>query len=407
MHFSRCLLFASSFVWAAAKPIYPTKTFIDNNKRSDNAATTGTITTTFRNGTFFAPVQLGSSIFAKQSIPLLFDTGSGIDWAVGPNPTPATATQGKTVYRPPVGAAPVGNFRIQYANNDRTSGPTYYDTVSVAGIAATNAIFGAANQLSGNVAGPIPFSGILGLAPDLIPASDITPSGPNWIRQVGPTLEAPLFCTFFEPEERGVSEGKGVFDFGFIDEDKYTGTIQTVTKPATIPGQRPAYGWSFTAHGVRIGETAHDTLASTETYIDSGATGVLLNTVSVDAYYQNVQGKMRTYIPAEDFYEYSYTCGAQLPDLEIYIGGEETLTIPAEYLQGEPDPTDPANPTRCVGPVQYKPGPLDPSAPQALGQPIYFAYFIIHDLKNPDALKIGFADKSDTYEIPPTFSNPF
>ena len=116
----------------------------------------------------------------------------------------------------------------------------------------------------------------------------------------------------------------GTYDFGFIDDSKYTGDI-TYTAIDSSQGF-----WSFTSSGYAVGNGSFKS-QSIEGIADTGTTLMLLDDALVEAYYNKVTG-------AENDAQqggYVFPCDATLPD---YIVGVEDakFTIPGKFINFAP-----------------------------------------------------------------------
>lgn len=116
----------------------------------------------------------------------------------------------------------------------------------------------------------------------------------------------------------------GSYDFGFIDEAKYTGNI-TYVPVNPYPGY-----WTFSASGYGIG-TDDFVDSPIEGIADTGTSLLYLPTAIVTAYYSQVQGATNSFI----YGGYVVPCSATLPSFTFGIG-EARLTIPPSYMSYGP-----------------------------------------------------------------------
>ena len=112
----------------------------------------------------------------------------------------------------------------------------------------------------------------------------------------------------------------GTYDFGYIDDSKYTGEI-TYTDVDSSQGF-----WEFTGTGYGVGK-GNFTEQSIDAIADTGTTLLLMDDDIVAAYYSQVKGAKLDSQQGG----YTFPCSAKLPD--FFFGfGAGTSTIPASLM---------------------------------------------------------------------------
>ena len=133
----------------------------------------------------------------------------------------------------------------------------------------------------------------------------------------------------------------GKYDFGFIDEKAYTGSI------AYTPVDNSDGFWMWTSPGYSVGS---DPLGTTKItgIADTGTTLALLPTSVVSAYYKKVSGARYD----SSVGGYIFSCSTTPPDFHFGVG-TATITIPGKFINFAP--VDRAE-TVCFGGIQSDTG---------------------------------------------------
>lgn len=118
----------------------------------------------------------------------------------------------------------------------------------------------------------------------------------------------------------------GSYDFGFADASAYTGSL------VYTPSDNSSGYWGFTASGYQIGSGAASSTPITG-IADTGTTLLYLPTAIVEAYYGEIDGADNSATDGG----WVFPCDATIPDFSFSIGGSLSLTIPASYLNYEPN----------------------------------------------------------------------
>lgn len=136
------------------------------------------------------------------------------------------------------------------------------------------------------------------------------------------TLSAPLFTADLK---KGVP---GSYDFGFIDDSKYTGNI------TYVPVDTSHGFWEFALKGYAIGADNFNSVAF-NVVADTGTTLLFLPEQIVDAYYADAPSA---------FYNstvggYVLPCSTTLPNITFDISNYKAL-VPGSYMNFRPLPDD-------------------------------------------------------------------
>jgi hypothetical protein len=155
----------------------------------------------------------------------------------------------------------------------------------------------------------------------------------------------------------------GTYEFGFIDNSKYTGDINYT------PIDNSQGFWEFTGTGYGVGDD-NFTEQSIDAIADTGTTLILIEDSIVDAYYGQVDGA--SYDNSQG--GYTFSCEADLPD--FYLGiGDYQAKVPGSFINlGAADSSG----STCFGGIQSS---------QGIGQSIYGdvflkAVFAVFDYEN-------------------------
>ncbi|OKL57616.1 Aspartic protease pep1 [Talaromyces atroroseus] len=267
---------------------------------------TGSVSaTSYEEVEYVIPVTVGES-----QLTLDLDTGSSDLWVYS-SKTPALERLGHAYYTPGSTATlMVGySFDIEYGTpGDETyaEGDVYQDIVTVGGISYTKQAVEAVTSLSESFTADLSNDGLIGLAFSSL--NTVSPVAQNtWFTNVQSSLALPLFAAYLR------DGAPGTYDFGYIDETKYTGAL-TYTSVDTDPGY-----WKFTADGYAIG--GQEVVGSVEGIADD---------LLVAAYYAQVPGATDD----EAAGGYIYSCDTILPDFAIIVNGY-AATVPGDIINFE------------------------------------------------------------------------
>lgn len=132
------------------------------------------------------------------------------------------------------------------------------------------------------------------------------------------TLSAPVFTADLK---KGVP---GSYDFGFIDDSKYTGDI------TYVPVNAHQGFWEFTLNGYAISTDSFN-FTSVNVIADTGTTGLFLPDHIVKAYYTVVPSAFYSSVKAG----YIFPCGTTFPSITFNIGNYNAV-VPGSYMSGSP-----------------------------------------------------------------------
>jgi len=116
----------------------------------------------------------------------------------------------------------------------------------------------------------------------------------------------------------------GSYDFGFIDDSKYTGDITYVP---VVPDQG---FWEFNVTGYTVG-SGTTTIADYDSIADTGSSLMYMPTDVVGAYYGQIQGAMIDNAAGG----WVLPCDITPPDLTLAIAGYNAF-IPGSYMMYAP-----------------------------------------------------------------------
>ncbi|MCJ1471876.1 Type I transmembrane sorting receptor [Lambiella insularis] len=325
---------------------------------------------------YISPVSVGG-----QTVNLQFDTGSSDLWVFSSELD--TADIGNhSVYDPSKSSTSKqlkdASWSITYGDGSSAGGDVYTDTVNVGGAIATGQAVETASNISAQFVGDYSSDGLLGLAFDSINTVSPTPQK-TFFTNVKKSLASPLFTADL------YHDGPGTYDFGKIDDTKYTGTI------SYVPVDSKQGFWGITSKSYGIGSSANMVQKDIKAIVDTGTTLLLVPKDVMTAYYKDVKGAKNS----DSDGGYIFPCDATLPD--FYIGiGDYTAMVPASAIN-----TGPASGGDCYGGIQYSdPGNDGPAA--IYGDVFLKSSFVVFQYPDGGQPTIGFAAKSSTTTATPT-----
>ncbi|KAJ9292730.1 hypothetical protein DTO271G3_8429 [Paecilomyces variotii] len=277
------------------------------------AASTGSVTTnpTSDDEEYITQVTVG-----EDTLSLDFDTGSADLWVFS-SQTPASERSGHDYYTPGSSAQKLSGatWDISYGDGSSASGDVYLDKVTVGGVSYASQAVESAEKVSSEFTEDTASDGLLGLAFSSINTVQPTPQN-TFFDNVKSSLSQPLFAAALK------HNAPGVYDFGFTDSSKYTGSI-TYTDVDNSQGF-----WGFTVDSYSIGsDSTGDSISG---IADTGTTLLLLDDSIVEAYYEQVDGA--TYDDSQG--GYVFPSSTTPPDFSVTIG-DYTATVPGEYISFE------------------------------------------------------------------------
>lgn len=168
----------------------------------------------------------------------------------------------------------------------------------------------------------------------------------------------------------------GNYNFGFVDQTEFTGSVNFVSVNATQGF------WQFAASGFAVGSGAPQNLAH-QAIADTGTTLMLMPDSIIEAYYKQVPSAQNN----AQVGGFVFDCSEKLPSFTAVISGYQAV-IPGDIIKFAPvDGNTTATSQTCFGGIQSNSG---------LGFAIYGdiflkAQFTVFDGGN---MRIGFAAKS-------------
>ncbi|KAH6620609.1 aspartic-type endopeptidase-like protein [Chaetomium sp. MPI-SDFR-AT-0129] len=262
---------------------------------------------------YITPVTIGTP---PQTLDLDFDTGSSDLWVFS-SLQPTSEVEGRQFYSPDASATSEQldgqTFSIEYAEGSGARGVVYTDYVTVGELTVQGQAVEAAEHVSGTITDEKNIHGLLGLGFSEI--NTVTPERQlTFFDSALPNLDEPVFAA-------DLKAGKaGTYDFGFIDEDKYTGEI-------AYTAVDPTQGfWNFTSSGYGVG-TGDFSESQIKGIADTGGSLLFLPTQVVTEYYSQVENATTD----AEYGGYVFPCDAALPPFVFGIESAR-FTIPPAYM---------------------------------------------------------------------------
>ncbi|CEJ57934.1 hypothetical protein PMG11_06609 [Penicillium brasilianum] len=293
------------------------------------AAASGVATNTPVNNDeeYLTPVTIGGT-----TLNLDFDTGSADLWVFSTELS-ASERSGHSVYNPSTSGNELSGYSwsISYGDGSSASGNVYTDSVTVGGITASSQAVEAAQTISSEFQQDTNNDGLLGLAFSSI--NTVQPQAQEtFFDSVKDSLDQPLFAVALKHNK------PGVYDFGFIDSSKHTGSI-VYTDVDSSQGF-----WSFNVDSYKAGTRSGGGFSG---IADTGTTLLLLDSSIVSAYYSQVKGAKNSNSAGG----YVFDCSASLPDFSVKIGSY-TATVPGSLINYGPSGVG----STCLGGIQSNSG---------------------------------------------------
>lgn len=171
-------------------------------------------------------------------------------------------------------------------------------------------------------------------------------------------------------------QSAGNYNFGFIDQTEFTGSVNFV------PVNTTQGFWQFAATGFKVGNNAA-TQFPHQAIADTGTTLMLMPQEAVQAYYAQVPSAQNNAQAGGIVFD----CGENLPAFTAIINGYQAV-VPGNIIKFAPLTGTAMTPgTQCFGGIQTATG-----LPFAIYGDIFLkAQFTVFDAGN---MRIGFAAKS-------------
>ncbi|PYI02828.1 aspergillopepsin I precursor [Aspergillus sclerotiicarbonarius CBS 121057] len=324
------------------------------------AASEGSVTTTPQSDDteYLTPVTVGDS-----TLHLDFDTGSADLWVFS-SELPSSEQTGHSLYTPSSSATKLSGYSwdISYGDGSSASGDVYRDTVTVGDVSTSKQAVEAASSVSSEFVEDTANDGLLGLAFSSI--NTVSPEAQTtFFDTVKSQLDSPLFAAYLKYHEAGV------YDFGFIDDSKYTGSITYVDADSS-----EGY-WGFSTNGYAVGDN-DATSDGFSAIADTGTTLILLDDDVVSAYYEQVSDAQNS----DSAGGYVFSCDDDLPDFTVVIG-DYNAVVPGKYINYAPIETGSST---CYGGIQSNSG----VGLSILGDVFLKSQYVVFDSEGP---QLGFA----------------
>ncbi|EJD01642.1 acid protease, partial [Fomitiporia mediterranea MF3/22] len=294
-----------------------------------------------------------------------FDTGSSDLFLPGPACTDQNCA-GHKIYN--TGASSTAadqdqTVQLEFGDGSTVSGEVFHDTVSIAGLTATNQAVVAASQYSSGFALDVsPPDGLMGMAFQAISNSDSPPVFQTFVAE-GQT-DSPVFG--FTLLDSG-----GELFLGGTDTSAFTGSL-TFTPLIT----QPAF-WEISAQSVSVGNQAVVTSAQ-DAIADTGTTLFIVDTDSAQAIYAAIPGSAdASQTVGQGFF--TVPCNAIPDNVNVILGGTAFTLSPDTFNLGQV--SDGSN--DCVGGII-----ADDIGMWILGDVFLRNVYTEFDTKN---LRVGFA----------------
>ncbi|KAF2682064.1 acid protease [Lentithecium fluviatile CBS 122367] len=317
---------------------------------------------------FLSPVDIGG-----QTLNLDFDSGSSDLWVFSTALDQASIGQ-HTAFDPAKSASfkvmQGAQWKITYGDGSGAAGTVGTDTVTIGGVTVQNQAVETANQVSQSFVRDTNTDGLVGLAfSTLNTVNDGTKKTPQktFFDNVMNDLDQPVFTADLDPD------GTGVYEFGKIDQTKFTGEM------AWIPVNASSGFWQFPSAKFMVGNQTFNNPSASQAIADTGTSLLLVDQQVADTYYSQVRGAQLN----QQVGGFIYPCGAALPDMAVAIGDSYMAVIPGNAITFAT--VDQAN-TTCFGGVQGNQG----AGLQIYGDTMFKAQFVAFNGGNQS---LGFGQK--------------
>ncbi|TRX96325.1 hypothetical protein FHL15_002597 [Xylaria flabelliformis] len=307
---------------------------------------------------YLTPVEIGTP---AQTLNLDFDSGSSDLWVFSSDTT-SSSVNGQTVYKPGSSSSSKkvsgATWNISYGDGSTSSGVVYHDVVNVGGVSFATQGVESAKQVSDQFAQDSDSDGLLGLAFSTL--NTVTPQPEKtFFDNIAGNLDTAAFTADLK------YHAAGTYDFGVIDNSKYTGDISYVD----VDNSQGFWGFTADVSGTSVSGIA-----------DTGTTLALLPDEVVDAYYQQVDGAQND----QQQGGYVFPCDADLPDL-TFTPGDAKITIPGKFINYAPADDSGSS---CFGGLQSDGG----QGISIFGDIALKAAFVVFD-QSQGSPRLGWANK--------------
>lgn len=303
-----------------------------SSTNSTASSSTGVVAATPEQGDveYLAPISVGG-----QTMMMDFDSGSSDLWVFSTS-LAAASQQGHTVFNPSKSTTfktlQGASFSISYGDGSGAAGTVGTDTVNIGGATVTSQAVELATAVSTTFIQDTQSNGLVGLA-----FSKLNTVKPTAQKTFFDNAQATLPMPVFTADLR--HDAVGAYTFGAIDSTKFNGSL-TWASINTTEGF-----WQFSSTKFQVGSGTVMNIAQGQAIADTGTTLMLANAAVVNAYYSQVTGAVNN----QTVGGVTFPCNANLPDLNVDIGGTYMATIRADDINFAP--VDAAG-TTCFGGLQ-------------------------------------------------------
>ncbi|KAL7936482.1 aspartic peptidase domain-containing protein [Trichoderma chlorosporum] len=267
---------------------------------------------------FLSPVKIGG-----QTLNLDFDTGSSDLWVFNTQ-MDAQFSAGHTLFDPTKSQTfqeiQGAQFLVQYGDGSGAEGSVGTDVVNVGGAVFNAQAVEIATEVSQQFVDDQQNDGLMGLAFSKL--NTVQPQQQKtFLDNVAPSLAEPIFTADLK------KGAPGTYTFGAVDATAFQGDLTWVN----VDNSQGFWQFSSQSFAVNGGATQQAT-AGGQAIADTGTTLLLADPIIVNGYYSQVQGAQND-TQAGGF---TVPCDAQLPDLDLDVGGNYVARISGADLNFSP-----------------------------------------------------------------------
>ncbi len=302
------------------------------NSTTSATAGTGAVAATPEQGDveYLAPISIGG-----QTMNMDFDSGSSDLWVFNTQ-LAATSQTGHTNFDPSKSTSfklmQGASFSISYGDGSGAAGNVGTDTVNIGGATVTSQAIELATAVSTSFVQDTNSNGLVGLA-----FSKLNTVKPTQQKTFFDNAKSNLAMPVFTADLRhGVA---GAYTFGAIDSTKFNGSLNWAAVNTTNGF------WQFSSTKFQVGNGAPMSVAGGQAIADTGTTLMLANAAVVNAYYSQVTGAVNN----QTVGGVTFPCNAQLPDLNVDIGGNYMAVVRGDDINFAP--VDAANTSKSLHPL--------------------------------------------------------
>lgn len=267
---------------------------------------------------FLSPVNIGG-----QTLNLDFDTGSSDLWVFNTQMS-SQFTAGHTLFDPTKSktfkAIQGATFQVSYGDGSGAEGNVGTDVVNVGGASFNAQAVEIATAVTQQFVDDQANDGLMGLAFSKL--NTVQPQQQKtFLDNVASSLAQPVFTADLK------KGAPGTYTFGAIDQTAFQGDLTFVN----VDNSQGFWQFSSESFAVNNGSTQQATKGG-QAIADTGTTLLLADPIIVNGYYAQVQGAQNN-AQAGGF---TVPCDAQLPDLDLDVGGNYVARISGADLNFSP-----------------------------------------------------------------------